>query len=199
MTDPALAARLPQPKRQMLPIDDVIPNPRNDNVHPQSQIDLLEQSIRRFGQPQPILVRLENRMIIAGHGIHLAMRQAGESEVDTLLWDVDQKTADAFLVADNRFSELSRRDPDRTRELLDQLREDEDFAALGFLPAEVEKLFEDEGDPIEVREINTDPVNDVFYIMVRGPLAMQALALKRLQEVMVEIPDIEVDLGTTLR
>jgi len=167
------------PKRQMLPIDEVIPNPRNDNVHPQSQIDLLEQSIRRFGQPQPILVRLENRMIIAGHGIHLAMRQAGESEVDTLLWDVGQRTADAFLVADNRFSELSRRDPDRTRELLDELREDEDFAALGFLPAEVEKLFADEGDPIEVREINTDPVNDVFYIMVRGPLAMQAVALKR--------------------
>src|SRR5215469_5626358 len=32
---------------------------------------------------------------------------------DVLLWDVDQATADQYLVADNRFSELSKSDPDR--------------------------------------------------------------------------------------
>jgi ParB-like chromosome segregation protein Spo0J len=182
-------------KRVTLAIDKVIPNPRNDRRHPRSQIDLLKQSIERFGQPKPILARTANHMIIAGAGVHQAMAELGRTDIEVLLWDVDQATADQYLVADNRFSELSDSDPARRRELLEGL-DDDDFPALGFLPDEVAKLFDEAGDDIAVEAVDTEPVADRFWISVYGPLPSQALALKRLQELMSEIEGVEVDLGT---
>ena len=182
-------------KRSSLGIDKVIPNPRNDRRHPRSQIDLLKQSIERFGQPKPILVRTENRMIIAGHGVHQAMAELGRTEIDVVLWDVDQATADQYLLADNRFSELSTSDPGRRRELLEGL-DDADFPAMGFLPDEVAKLFDQAGIDIAVEEVDTEPVADRFWISVYGPLPSQAVALQRLRQLMTELEGVEVELGT---
>lgn len=181
-------------KLQKLPIDQVIPNPRNDNIHPQSQIDLMVESIRAFGQPRPVLVRADNSMLIAGHGVHQAMRQAGEREIVAMIWDVDQRTADKFLVADNRFSELSRRDQDKRRDLLNEF-DQEEFASLGFLVGEVEKMI-DGPEAIRVIEIETGPINDTFWIAIRGPVEQQAFALKRIGELMSDLPGVEVELGT---
>ena len=185
----------PTTKRTALPIDTIIANPRNDRRHPRSQIDLLKASIERFGQPKPILARAANRMIIAGHGVHQAMSELGRTEIDVLLWDIDQATADQYLVADNRFSELSSSDADRRYELLEGL-DDDDLPALGFLPEDVAKLFGEGGTRLEVEEVETEPVADRFWISVHGPLPAQALALKRLQEVMAEVEGVEVELGT---
>jgi len=180
--------------RRSVAIGDVIHNPRNDNIHPQTQIDLLAESYKRFGQVRPILVRAQNRMIIAGHGVHLALRQAGATSVDIILWDVDQRTADGFLLADNRFGELSHRDPERRRDLLSEFDEEE-FASMGFLAAEVEQLLQNT-DALPVHEVETTTIEDTFWIAVRGPLSQQAQALRRISEVMSELPDVEVDLGT---
>jgi hypothetical protein len=184
-----------KPRLAELAIEAVIANPRNDNLHPRDQIERLVQSIQRFGQPRPILVRQANHMIIAGHGVHEAMRQAGLARIAVLLWDVDQATADQYLVADNRFSELSVADPERRRSLLEGFAA-LDFGALGFLPAEVEKLFLEGPEPIGVIELETGTVEDEFWITVRGPLRQQAGALQRLQQVMRDLPEIEVELGS---
>jgi ParB-like chromosome segregation protein Spo0J len=106
------------PKRATLPIIEIIPNPRNDRVHTRDQVDLLKVSIAKFEQVRPVLCRAANRMIIAGHAVHLAMTELGRTKIDCLLWDVDQPTADQFLVADNRFAELSESDEARRRDLL---------------------------------------------------------------------------------
>ncbi|HEY3795142.1 MAG TPA: ParB N-terminal domain-containing protein [Bradyrhizobium sp.] len=179
----------------MLPIEDVIANPRNDRIHPREQIALLAESVKRFGQPRPILVRADNRMIIAGHGVHQAMDEAGEKQIDVLLWEVDQKTADAYLLADNRFAELSHSDPDRRRALLDGM-DGEDARSIGFLPDEVQALLDAEDDPILVKEIDTEKVYDRFWINIQGPVTEQAKALQRLQQAMADLPEVEVELGT---
>lgn len=132
-------------------------------------------------------------MLIAGHAVHQAMAAAGKKEIDVLLWDVDQKTADAFLEADNRFGELSMPDPDRRRALLADADED-DWPALGFAPDEVQKLLEEHG--AEVREIETGPVADEFWITCRGPLPRQADVLQKMRALLAEFPDVEIDLGT---
>ncbi len=183
------------PTRKKLPINKVIGNPRNDNTHPRSQIELLTASVKKFGQPRPILVRQANHMIIAGHGVWQAMREAGQDDIDVLLWDVDQPTADAYLLADNRFHELSQPDPERRAELLAEIAP-EDFPALGFLPDEVAALL-DGGDALSVTEVPTGEVADSFWVTVRGPLKDQAKALHRIRELMVEMPAVEVDLGVT--
>ena len=181
--------------RSTVKIETVIPNPRNNRVHPPDQLDMLKASIRRFGQPRPVLVRKQNRMLVAGHGIHRAMVELGEPEIEVVFWDVDQKTADEFLVADNRLAEHSHFDRDRTRALLEDVPDDA-FAALGFSTEDVEALFKDAGDTVSIIEIETGAVDDRFWISVHGPLPQQAQALKRLQQLMAELPDVEVDLGT---
>lgn len=148
-----------------------------------------------FGQPRPILVRQKNHMIIGGHAVHLAMRQAGEDQIDVLLWDVDKRTADVFLIADNRFTELSKIDDDRRRELLEEFNEQE-WGALGFTAEAFDALL-DGPSPIAVSEIDTSDVADSFWISVRGPLARQAAALKRISELMADMPDVQIDFGTT--
>lgn len=133
-------------------------------------------------------------MIIAGHGVWLAMRQAGELKIDVLLWDVDQRTADGFLVADNRFTDLSHSDPSARRELLSAFTADE-ARALGFQAQDFEQLAGG-GASLLVTEIDTDFVADRFWISVRGPLEQQALALQRLSALMLDLPGVEVQLGT---
>ena len=144
-------------------------------------------SIRRFGQPRPILVRAENCMIIAGHGVHQAMFEAGESEIEVVLWHVDQETADQYMSGDNRFSELSYSDDDRRRALLEEVGED--LGALGFSQDEVDKILNDGAEDLAIVEIETGEVADEFWISVRGPLAKQALALQRLKQLLGELGD----------
>jgi ParB-like chromosome segregation protein Spo0J len=185
--------------RSSAKIDSLIPNPRNNRVHPPEQIEMLKASIERFGQPQAVLARKHNRMLIAGHAIHQAMLELGLPEIEVAFWDIDQPSADEFLLADNRLAELSHFDRDRTRALLESVPED-DFAALGFSTEDIEALFKEAAShAINVYEIDTTQINDEFWISVRGPLADQARALQRLKEIMAEFPGVDVELGTVVR
>jgi ParB-like chromosome segregation protein Spo0J len=181
--------------RATVKINSIIPNPRNNRVHPPDQIEMLKASIERFGQPRPVFVRKENRMLIAGHGIHQAMRDLGHGEIDVIFWDVDQKTADEYLLADNRLGELSHFHRDRTLALLEDVTEDA-YSALGFTAEDVEALLEKVSKPPEVKQINTGAIADRFWITVQGPMTTQSAALQRIQHFMAEFPDVEIELGT---
>jgi ParB-like chromosome segregation protein Spo0J len=71
---------------EMAPAD-LVSNPRNPRLHPEDQLDKLAASLKRFGQPRPIIARAENHMIIAGHGIHAAAARAGLATLKVVLWD----------------------------------------------------------------------------------------------------------------
>ncbi len=175
---------------------DLVANPRNPRLHPDAQIEKLAASLRRFGQPRPIIARLANHMIIAGHGIHAAAVRAGLPAVKAVLWDVDQRTADAYMLADNKLPEGARDQPERIAELLRELREQEDLDALGFEAAEVNALLAEDAE-LEVAEVQTGPVRDTFWISITGPLAEQAHMLQALKKAAEGRPGVEVELGTT--
>lgn len=146
------------------PIDSLIPNPKNDKVHPPAQIERIRASYRAFGQTRPILARKENRMLIAGHGVHAALKEEGATTIDVIMWDVDQHTADGMLEADNRTAELALVDPRRRRELVLQFAEEE-WDSIGFDATEVDQLLEETAvAPLAVREIETGDVEDTFWI-----------------------------------
>lgn len=184
-------------KKVRLALKMLTPHPKNPNVHPISQLDALVASIKQFGQPRPILVRAANKMIIGGHGVYEALRRSGADEADVLLWDVDQETADRFMVADNRLGEMSRRDDDLIRDLLKDMPA-ELLPAIGYSQDDVDKLFTDHEDPeLLIKAVETEDVLDTFWITIRGPLGQQAFALKRLRELMADLPGVGVELGTT--
>jgi ParB-like chromosome segregation protein Spo0J len=178
-----------------LPLASVVVNPRNNRRHPPEQIARLAASLRKNGQPREILLRRANRMIIAGHGVAEACRVAGIDQINAMLWNVDQKSADAFMLGDNRLAELGREDVEATRRLLRELNVDEP-EALGYSPVEIAKLLGETIETIAVVEVATGTVEDRFWISIRGPLRDQAKTLNRLTRAMQDLPNVDVMLGT---
>lgn len=175
----------------------LVDNPKNPRLHDRDQLLKLGAALRRFGQTKPILARKANRMIVAGHGLRQAMMREGFSQAQVYFWDVDQQTADAFMLADNRLGDLSQDDPAKVEQLLHEL---EDFEAeeLGFTDAQVEELLNPKAKDFVVEEMATDEVEDRFWISVRGPLQLQASALDKLKILLADYPDIDVEMGTSV-
>lgn len=107
------------------PIDELKPDAANPRRHSKRQIRQIAASIEAFGFNVPILINAKGN-VIAGHGRLLAARQLGWSEVPTLCLDhLSPAQARAFMIADNRLTEIGTWDD---RLLAEQLR---DLSLLG--------------------------------------------------------------------
>jgi DNA modification methylase len=107
------------------PIDMLKPDPANPRRHSKKQIRQIARSIETFGFNVPILIDRDAK-VIAGHGRLMACRELGWSEVPTLCLDhLSPDQARAFMIADNRLSELADWDD---RLLAEQLK---DLSLLG--------------------------------------------------------------------
>lgn len=89
----------------------LVPNPKNPNQHPDSQIQLLGRIIRQTGWRQPITVSKRSGFIVKGHGRLAAALLEGMKEAPV---DYQNYTSEAEeyadLVADNRIAELAETD-----------------------------------------------------------------------------------------
>jgi DNA modification methylase len=120
---------------------------RKDNArqHSAKQIRQIARSIESFGFNVPILVDA-NLAIIAGHGRILACRLLGWDEVPTIcLEHLSEAQARAFVIADNRLSELSEWNDEL---LAEQLRDlsvldlNFELEAVGFSTSEIDLRIE---------------------------------------------------------
>jgi DNA modification methylase len=101
-------------------VDDLKPDPRNPRLHSKKQIRQIASSIETFGFNVPVLVDAELK-VICGHGRLLACRELGWSEVPTLCLDhLTPAQTRAFMIADNRLTEIATWDD---RLLAQQLQE----------------------------------------------------------------------------
>jgi DNA modification methylase len=74
-------------------------NPRIGNV------DAVAASLARFGQLKPIVARADGTVVAGNHTLQAA-RQLGWDRIAVVRIDVDEATAKAFALADNRTAEL---------------------------------------------------------------------------------------------
>jgi ParB-like chromosome segregation protein Spo0J len=82
------------------------PDPRNPRVHTDKQVRQIAQSIESFGFNVPLLID-DQQQVIAGHGRLLAARKLGWETVPAIrLSHLTESQRMAFLIADNRLSEL---------------------------------------------------------------------------------------------
>ena len=87
-------------------IEELKPDPANTRHHSKKQIRQIANSIETFGFNVPILIDRDGK-VIAGHGRLLAARELGMTEVPTLCLDhLTRAQVSAFMIADNRLSEL---------------------------------------------------------------------------------------------
>jgi len=124
-----------------LPVASLKVDPRNARLHSERQVAAIAESIAAFGFNVPLIVDGEGR-VMAGHGRLIAARRLGLVEVPTIAIEhLNEAQRRAFMIADNRLSELGQWDRPKLALELDQLKAlDPDFAlsAIGFEASEID-------------------------------------------------------------
>ncbi len=173
-------------------------DPKNPKVHSDRQISQIMKSIETFGYVNKIALR-PNNMIIGGHGTRDALKRLGREKIEVRV--VHGLTDAQYLklgLALNKLPEGSKWDDRLLAEVVDELDEAGeglDLGDLGFGDKELKSLRTGPGE-IEVKSIETSQVDDEFWISIRGPLQLQADALKALEAAMKPFEGVTVDLGT---
>ena len=128
---------------RLIPIEELKPNPRNPNTHPDSQVDLLAKNIRYFGWRHNILVSKRSGCIVAGHGRLLAAKKLGVLLVPVDYQDFASDDEElAVLLADNRLAEIAETDKDSLKALLKELDGKIDLDLTGFDVDSLDDLLE---------------------------------------------------------
>lgn len=125
----------------LLPIDDLVPYANNAKIHTPEQISKIRGSLREFGFVTPILVDFDNN-IIAGHGRVMAARAEGMTEVPcVMVSDLTEAQRKAYILADNRMSEIAEWDVKALEIELQGLKDMEfDVGLIGFEPEDLKTI-----------------------------------------------------------
>ena len=87
---------------QLVDIDSLVLNPKNNNKHPKEQIERLAKLIQYQGFRNPVVVSKRTGFVLAGHGRIEAAKLAGLKEVPAMFQDFDNEAQEyAYLTSDN--------------------------------------------------------------------------------------------------
>lgn len=115
------------------------------HTHPDNarrgDITAIAESLQRFGQLRPI-VALKNGTIVAGnHTYRAAVEELGWDTVAAIRVDLSDEEATAYLLADNRTSELGTMDPEALAALVERaMMAPGGLAGTGYTEADVDDL-----------------------------------------------------------
>lgn len=155
-------------RRMLVPLEEVEPWPGNPR---EGDVPAIIDSLRRFGQVRPILVR-QNGRIVAGHHLVLAARELGWSHVAAIRHDfADEEEARAYLLADNRIPERGRINEEALAAQLGALRTldgtgytERDRALLDSRLAKLRAPSDEEPDPPEPRAEPKSKLGEVYEL-----------------------------------
>jgi DNA modification methylase len=118
---------------RLIPVEELKPNPRNPNKHPEPQLELLAKNIKYFGWRHCITVSKRSGCIVAGHGRLLAAKKLNALLVPVDFQDFASDDEElAVLLADNRIAEIAETDEDELKALLKELEGKIDLDLTGF-------------------------------------------------------------------
>jgi DNA modification methylase len=108
-------------------------NPRNHHI------EKLRKSLRKYGQPKPILAQASSRNVFAGNGILEAAEAEGWTHIAVTFRDWPDLTCREFLVDDNKTHDEGGDDFDRLARFLADLHAD-GGVTVGFEQRELDKF-----------------------------------------------------------
>jgi len=112
--------------RNLVAITRLTPHPRNPR---KGDVELIAESLTRFGQQRPVLIDAEQR-IVAGNHTYQAAESLGWTHVAALRTDLSEpQEIERYLVADNRTSDLATYD---NGELLALLKAQPELRGTGY-------------------------------------------------------------------
>ncbi len=138
----------------LVPLESVVPNPRNPNTHPDAQLELLAKIIDGQGWRAPITVSARSGFVVRGHGRLAAARLLGKAVVPIDRQEyADEASEYADLIADNRIAELAEMDLLTLKDLLEQIDDGSfDMDLTGFDTDALERMMTASFDDVDVVE-----------------------------------------------
>jgi DNA modification methylase len=112
-----------------VPIDSIELHPRNPRI---GDVEAVAASLRRFGQQKPIVVQAGTRYCIAGNHLLRAAQSLGWTEVAANVVELVDASATAFMLADNRTSDLGGYDDELLAAILAEAAAADNLAATGY-------------------------------------------------------------------
>lgn len=126
---------------EQVSIDALTPHPRNYRGHPEGQLAHLKASLAQYGFAKPVVISRDG-VILAGHGMVAAAREAGYREVPCNRLDLrgDDPKAEKFVVLDNEVSRLAEDDDTLLAALIADVQRDSGLEGTGYDDASLDAL-----------------------------------------------------------
>ena len=129
-------------RTRLMPIGELIPNPRNPNTHSDDQLNRLAEVLKFQGWRSPIVVSTRSGFIVKGHGRLAAAKIAGFDQVPVDEQDYASEAMEwSDLIADNRLAELAEWDGSALKDMIEEMDTGEiDLEMTGFSEEELARL-----------------------------------------------------------
>lgn len=139
---------------KMVPIINIVPNPKNANKHPESQIERLVKIINYQGFREPLIISNRSGFVVCGHGRLEVAKKIGMEEVPVIYQDFENEAQEyAHMVADNEIARWAELDEDLVKNELKDLK----FDDLDFLGLDDVKFL----DEVAVQKIDEEKQDDI--------------------------------------
>lgn len=123
----------------VLPLAEIVANPRNPNVHPVDQIELLVKIIKKQGWRSPIVISKQSGFVVKGHGRLIAAVDGEMDYAPVDFQDYENEDAEyADMIADNRLAELSNMDPELMADIFEEM--DTSLDLTGYTDSEINAI-----------------------------------------------------------
>lgn len=86
-------------------IEGLVPDPKNARTHGERNIKAIMESLLKYGQQKPIVVK--DRVVMAGNGTLEAAKRLGWDRIACVDFHLEKRHAGAYALADNRTAELA--------------------------------------------------------------------------------------------
>lgn len=140
----------------------LVENPKNNNTHPDDQIERLAKLIKHTGFRNPLVVSNRSGFVLCGHGRIAAAKKAGLKELPVIYQDFrDEAEEYAYMTSDNAIHNWSSIDLSKVNTEILDLGPDFDIDLLGIKDFVIEPIekFEPQSDE--------DAVPDVVHPITR--------------------------------
>lgn len=127
---------------EKIDLDKLKPYENNVKKHTAEQIEQIKNSIRAFGNNDPLGIAGEDNVIFVGNGRYIALKELGYKEVYCVRLDhLSDKERKAYAIAHNKLTMNTGFDDELLRLELDELQGiDFDLELTGFVEWELDNL-----------------------------------------------------------
>lgn len=168
-----------------LPLNDLTADPNNAKEHPSWQIEQIKNSIKQFGNLDPIGIWGEDNLIVEGHGRWVALKELGYKEVECIRLDsLSCEERKAYALVHNELTMNSGFIPELLQSNLNEIATI-DMSLFGFdlEPNENNEPVEDNFD-IELPEEAKAKLGDVYQLGTHRLLCGDATKIDDVEKLM---------------